>query len=610
MTVPANNDKPEHSSTAKIQPSESHPSYRVKVRHVNCRKRSQSEKKLSSSCLTTVNWRPSQANRRLSQILSDAISSEALGTGCCGAGEGIVSETDVEMLQDLERLARGVCDEQSDHIRDIVVLREHIIWESGPPKTHNGSEEIIHGSAVTPIHLALMRQRNVDDFIEVEFGTHYDDEEFRRENVIRRELDYRQISSPLENELGIGWRQPMSHVYIPVAADSIAAVVDNIVGVGIDADGAAADGAAAAAAAVVVVVDDDSMLGCFAAEMDYVGAAAAAAVVVESMLGCFAAEMDCRDEEHEATTPPAQNGVDTHIYVPYYTVVWIAPLDIEARAALSMMDNIHDGRFPMSRGDDYVFIAGDMLGHNIVVATLPAGQEYGTGSAAALATGLPNLSRKPVRDIRLGDVIVALPDGESAENRRTLIQIALAYAYSRSRDITCPVFWVHADTETSFAKDYQSIARKLSLTTSLGGEDLLRAVRERIEEIPNWVLVLDNADDLALFGVAQSKHPSPSGSGLNLNEDQNKHLRKENELTYDVLHSLDFVDNQDMPFDLIREAARLAKKRATRPNQSSNDSAESDRNEDSESEDDNLHDTREVVTRICEFSFLNIRTSD
>ncbi|KAH8158995.1 hypothetical protein CIB48_g9253 [Xylaria polymorpha] len=116
-----------------------------------------------------------------------------------------------------------------------------------------------------------------------------------------------------------------------------------------------------------------------------------------------------------------------------YTVVWIAPLDIEARAALHMMDKVHDGRFPMSRGDDYVFIAGEMLGHNIVVATLPAGQEYGTGSAAALASqakaffpnlwfgllvgvaaGLPNLSRSPIRDIRLGDVLVALPEGDSA----------------------------------------------------------------------------------------------------------------------------------------------------------------------------------------------------
>lgn len=116
-----------------------------------------------------------------------------------------------------------------------------------------------------------------------------------------------------------------------------------------------------------------------------------------------------------------------------YTVAWIAPLEIEAQAALCMFDNRHEGRFPTSRGDDYLFHAGDVCGHNVVLATLPAGQEYGTGSAAALASqvkkffpnlwfgllvgvaaGLPNLSRNPPLDIRLGDVLVALPEGESA----------------------------------------------------------------------------------------------------------------------------------------------------------------------------------------------------
>lgn len=116
-----------------------------------------------------------------------------------------------------------------------------------------------------------------------------------------------------------------------------------------------------------------------------------------------------------------------------YTVAWIAPLEIEAQAGLHMLDERHRGRFPVGRGDDYVFHAGSMCGHNIVIATLPAGQEYGTGSAAALASqvkkffpnlwfgllvgvaaGLPDLSRNPARDIRLGDVLVGLPDGESA----------------------------------------------------------------------------------------------------------------------------------------------------------------------------------------------------
>lgn len=116
-----------------------------------------------------------------------------------------------------------------------------------------------------------------------------------------------------------------------------------------------------------------------------------------------------------------------------YAVAWIAPLQIEAQAALHMLDNRHSGRFSVARGDDYVFHAGDIGGHNTIIATLPAGQEYGTGSAAALASqlkkffpnlwfgllvgvaaGLPNISGTKPRDIRLGDVLVALPEGESA----------------------------------------------------------------------------------------------------------------------------------------------------------------------------------------------------
>ncbi|KAI1208538.1 purine and uridine phosphorylase [Annulohypoxylon truncatum] len=112
-----------------------------------------------------------------------------------------------------------------------------------------------------------------------------------------------------------------------------------------------------------------------------------------------------------------------------YSIIWIAPLAIEAQAAIHMLDRRHNGRFLMGRGDDYVFPAGEMCGHNVVIATLPAGQEYGTGSAAALvsqakkffpnfwfgllvgvAAGLPNLRRNPPRDIRLGDVLVSIPD--------------------------------------------------------------------------------------------------------------------------------------------------------------------------------------------------------
>lgn len=117
----------------------------------------------------------------------------------------------------------------------------------------------------------------------------------------------------------------------------------------------------------------------------------------------------------------------------HYTVAWIAPLEIEARAARAFFDEIHDGYFPVARGHDYVFTAGKACGHHVILATLPPGQPYGTGSAGALAgqvkmcfsnlwfgllvgvaAGLPDLTRSPPRDIRLGDVLVALPEGESA----------------------------------------------------------------------------------------------------------------------------------------------------------------------------------------------------
>jgi hypothetical protein len=55
-----------------------------------------------------------------------------------------------------------------------------------------------------------------------------------------------------------------------------------------------------------------------------------------------------------------------------YTVAWIAPLEIEAKAALYMLERIHEGKFPMDRGDDYIFQAGELCGHNIIIATLPA----------------------------------------------------------------------------------------------------------------------------------------------------------------------------------------------------------------------------------------------
>ncbi|KAL4919568.1 hypothetical protein BDW62DRAFT_199593, partial [Aspergillus aurantiobrunneus] len=109
-----------------------------------------------------------------------------------------------------------------------------------------------------------------------------------------------------------------------------------------------------------------------------------------------------------------------------YTVAWIAPLEIEVQAAKHMLDKVHFGGFPVGPGDDYLFHAGEIRGHNVVIATFAVGQRYGISSAASLAihvkiffpnlwfgllvgvaAGLPNLSGSPTRDIRLGDVIIA-----------------------------------------------------------------------------------------------------------------------------------------------------------------------------------------------------------
>jgi nucleoside phosphorylase len=124
--------------------------------------------------------------------------------------------------------------------------------------------------------------------------------------------------------------------------------------------------------------------------------------------------------------------MDTRLDPNLYTVAWIAPLEIEAQAARNMLDKRHDGQFHLDAEVDYVFEVGEICGHYAIIFTFIAGQEYGTASAAALASriktlfpslrfgllvgvaaGLPNHSRNPPIDIRLGDVLVSLPTATS-----------------------------------------------------------------------------------------------------------------------------------------------------------------------------------------------------
>ncbi|KAL6695850.1 P-loop containing nucleoside triphosphate hydrolase protein [Trichoderma pleuroticola] len=89
-------------------------------------------------------------------------------------------------------------------------------------------------------------------------------------------------------------------------------------------------------------------------------------------------------------------------------------------------------------------------------------------------------------------------------------QIALNYAYQRCKNGNCSVFWVHADSEATFSQDYQTIAQKFGINGQLQSEELYEAVRDKIAAQPEWVLVLDNADELRLFGVNQAPEQKKS----------------------------------------------------------------------------------------------------
>ena len=113
----------------------------------------------------------------------------------------------------------------------------------------------------------------------------------------------------------------------------------------------------------------------------------------------------------------------------FYTIGWIAALPIERAAATALLDDRHgtpEG-FEQHPSDTNSYTWGQIGEHNIVIASLPAGV-YGLTSASTTAlnllASLPHIRigllvgigggvARPDqdRDIRLGDVVVAQPDG-------------------------------------------------------------------------------------------------------------------------------------------------------------------------------------------------------
>jgi nucleoside phosphorylase len=104
-----------------------------------------------------------------------------------------------------------------------------------------------------------------------------------------------------------------------------------------------------------------------------------------------------------------------------YTVGWICAISVEYVAAQEFLDEEHEGPDFVAPNDTNDYTLGKIGQHNVVIAVLPDG-EYGTASAASVATSMLN-SFPNVRiglmvgigggvpserhDVRLGDIVVS-----------------------------------------------------------------------------------------------------------------------------------------------------------------------------------------------------------
>lgn len=110
-----------------------------------------------------------------------------------------------------------------------------------------------------------------------------------------------------------------------------------------------------------------------------------------------------------------------------YTIVLFSPLVIEQQAACLMLDEIYDGIPERTAGQTVLYTLGKNASHNVAIAGYPVG-EVGLGVSGSMvsevmrdfphleagilvgiAAGIPS----PSRDIRLGDVAVAVPNRDN-----------------------------------------------------------------------------------------------------------------------------------------------------------------------------------------------------
>ncbi|KAJ5885095.1 hypothetical protein N7495_009605 [Penicillium taxi] len=107
-----------------------------------------------------------------------------------------------------------------------------------------------------------------------------------------------------------------------------------------------------------------------------------------------------------------------------YTVGIVCALEFEMSAVSYMLDKEHV-RLPRKPGDSTLYILGELSGHNVILASLPGSQGKSTAAAVAkdMARTFPSIDLRLMigigggvpstkNDIRLGDVVVSMPDSQ------------------------------------------------------------------------------------------------------------------------------------------------------------------------------------------------------
>ncbi|KAG7424985.1 putative ankyrin repeat protein [Fusarium oxysporum f. sp. raphani] len=109
-----------------------------------------------------------------------------------------------------------------------------------------------------------------------------------------------------------------------------------------------------------------------------------------------------------------------------YAIGWICALQEEYEAACRMLDDEFEGLEMSDVNDNNTYVFGRISGHNVVIGCLPDGR-YGISSAAvvardmvrsfpslkfALMVGIGGGAPTAEKDIRLGDVVVSVPQGK------------------------------------------------------------------------------------------------------------------------------------------------------------------------------------------------------